>query len=166
MRVRDIMSTNVKTVQPGSRVRDAALAMCLHRISGMPVVDDARRIVGIVSEKDILLAIYPKVDDFMQSPAPPSLEDMESEYRDVLHLQVSAVMKKKVFTVGPDEPILRAASVMFVHRIRRIPVATADYELLGILSLGDVHKAVFREMFEREFAHVAALQDQRDSRRA
>ncbi|HET9122053.1 MAG TPA: CBS domain-containing protein [Acidiferrobacteraceae bacterium] len=166
MRVRDIMSTNVKTVQPGSRVREVALAMCLHRISGMPVIDEQRHIVGIVSEKDILLAVYPKVDDFMQSPAPPSLEDMESEYRDVLHLQVADVMKRKVFTVGPDEPILRAASAMFVHRIRRIPVANPEHELLGILSLGDVHKAVFREMFEREFAHVAQLQDQRSSRRA
>lgn len=165
MRVKDIMTTNVKTAHPETKVRDVALLMCLHRFSGVPVVDDRNEIVGIISEKDILLATYPKVDDFMQSGAPPSLEAMEHDYRDVLHLKVGEIMKRRVFTVGPDEPILRAASVMFVHRIRRIPVASPDKRLVGILSLGDVHKAVFKEMFELEFQRLAE-EGGREERRA
>lgn len=165
MRVKDIMTSNVKTARVDSRVRDIALQMCLHRISGVPVIDGERRIVGVISEKDILLAIYPKVDDFMQTSAVPSFEDLEYDYRDVLHLQVQDLMTKRVFTVGPDEPIMRAASVMFVHRIRRIPVAVNE-RLVGIVSLGDVHKAVFTEMFEREFTQVADAQDEERQRTA
>jgi len=164
MRVKDIMTSNVKTARLDTKVRDVALLMCLQRISGMPVIDDDERIVGVISEKDILLAIYPKVDDFMQASATPSFEDLEYEYRDVLHLQVQKLMTRRVFTVGPDEPIMRAASVMFVHRIRRIPVAVNE-RLVGIVSLGDVHKAVFKEMFEREFTQVAdSLGDTRHSK--
>ncbi|MHB1515001.1 MAG: CBS domain-containing protein [Acidiferrobacteraceae bacterium] len=151
------MTSNVKTARPDTRVREVALLMCLHRISGVPVLEHDH-IVGVISEKDILLAIYPKVDDFMQASTMPSFEALEYEYPDVLNLQVGALMTRKVFCVGPDEPIMRAASVMFVHRIRRIPVAEDD-RLVGILSLGDVHKAVFKEMFGREFEHVAPDKD-------
>ncbi len=157
MLVRNIMTSNVKTAQPETRVREVALLMCLHRISGVPVLE-RERIAGIISEKDILLAIYPKVDDFMQASAKPSFEALEYEYPDVLNLQVGELMTRKVYCVGPDEPIMRAASVMFVHKIRRIPVAQND-RLVGIVSLGDVHKAVFKEMFGREFEHPPADAD-------
>ncbi|MHB1949916.1 MAG: CBS domain-containing protein [Acidiferrobacteraceae bacterium] len=154
MLVRDIMTRNVKTASPVTRVREVALLMCLHRISGVPVLEH-EHIAGIISEKDILLAIYPKVDDFMQASTIPSFEALEEEYPDVLNLQVGELMTRKVYSVGPDEPIMRAASAMFVHHIRRIPVAQ-DTRLVGIVSLGDVHKAVFKEMFAREFDQAAA----------
>lgn len=152
MRVKDIMNTQVKTATADTKIRDVAVLMCFNKISGVPVLE-GNRIVGMLSEKDILLGMYPKMDDFMASDHHLTLEELEFEYRDVLDLCVRDLMTMRVHTVSPDEPILRAASAMFLHNIRRIPVAI-DGRLVGIVSIGDVHKAIFKEMFDRQFGDV------------
>lgn len=162
MLVKDVMTANVRTARRDTRVRDVAILMCFHRISGLPVVEDDGTIVGVISEKDVLRAMYPKIDEAMRMAQTPHFEELESEYRDVLNLHVDALMSQRVFTVGPNDPILRAVSVMFAHRIRRIPVADHG-RLTGILSIGDVHKAIFKETFDREFgdtsSHISKIED-------
>ena len=150
MLVKDVMTTNVRTARRDTRIRDVAILMCFHRISGLPVISEDRTIVGVISEKDVLRAMYPKIDEAMRLAQTPHFEELESEYRDVLNLHVEALMSHRVFTVAPNDPILRAVSVMFAHKIRRIPVADHG-QLTGILSIGDVHKAIFKETFDREF---------------
>jgi CBS domain-containing protein len=143
MLVKDIMSRAVKVAHPDDPVREAAVVMCLHKISGMPVVDDNGQIVGIISEKDILWAMFPSLQEYIRVPSVPDFEALENSYRDVVNQRVREVMTAKVFTVTPDMPALRAASIMFRNRIRRIPVAD-NGRLVGIVSVGDVHKAVFQ----------------------
>lgn len=144
MRVKDIMTTAVKVAKPDDRIRDVATIMCFNKISGMPVVDDAGKIVGVISEKDILHGMFPSLDDMMENPKLVDFESLEAEYRDVVHLRVADLMSPRVFVVEPDMPVLRAASIMFRNRIRRIPVAN-DGRLVGIVSVGDVHKAIFQK---------------------
>ncbi|WP_297394562.1 CBS domain-containing protein [Acidiferrobacter sp.] len=164
MLVKDVMTTNVRTARSDTRIRDVAILMCFHRISGLPVVDEDSAIVGVISEKDVLRAMYPKVDEALRLAQTPLFEELEAEYRDVLNLHVNDLMTKRVFTVAPTDPILRAVSVMFAHKIRRIPVADHG-RLAGILSIGDVHKAIFKETFDREFGHGdAQLGDVQDKR--
>jgi len=164
MLVKDVMTANVRTARRDTRIRDVAILMCFHRISGLPVIEEDRTIVGVISEKDVLRAMYPKVDEAMRLAQTPLFEELESEYRDVLNLHVDALMSKRVFTVAPNDPILRAVSVMFAHKIRRIPVADHG-RLIGILSIGDVHKAIFKDTFDREFgdqtSHMGEIQDPR-----
>lgn len=154
MLVKDVMTQAIKTARPETRIKDVAVLMCFNKIAGVPVVEADRRIVGIISEKDILIAMYPKMDDVMLGDAYPSLEELEYGYRDVLELTVGDLMAKRVVTVGPDEPLLRAAAVMFLQQIRRIPVAV-DGRLVGIISLGDVHEAIFKETLDQQFASRA-----------
>ncbi len=164
MLVKDVMTTNVRTARSDTRIRDVAILMCFHRISGLPVVNDDGAIVGVISEKDVLRAMYPKVDEALRLAQTPHFEELEAEYRDVLNLHVESLMSKRVFTVAPTDPILRAVSVMFAHKIRRIPVADHGH-LVGILSIGDVHKAIFKETFDREFGDASAqLGDVQDKR--
>ena len=156
MLVKDVMTTAVKTARRDSRIRDIAILMCFHRISGLPVVDaDGSSLIGVISEKDILRAMYPKIDDALRSAQALHFEELEAEYRDVLNLHVESLMSKRVFTVAPTDPILRAVSVMFAHKIRRIPVAVQG-KLQGIVSIGDVHKAIFKETFDRETSDSAS----------
>lgn len=157
MLVKDVMTVKVKTASPDSLVRDVAILMCFYHISGLPVVDEKNTIIGVISEKDVLRAMYPKIDDALQFPQPLHFEDLESEYRDVLGQTIAEFMTTRVFTVAPGDPILRAVSVMFASKIRRIPVA-ADGKLVGILSIGDVHKAVLRATFDKEFGHGTGVE--------
>jgi CBS domain-containing protein len=73
----------------------------------------------------------------------PDYDDMMLQYKDVVNLKVEDVMTSRVITVSPDLHILRAATIMVRHKFRRIPVAEHG-KLVGMLSLGDVHKAIFQ----------------------
>ncbi|MBE9516893.1 MAG: CBS domain-containing protein [Proteobacteria bacterium] len=137
------MTADIRTAQVDLPVREVAAIMCFNKISGMPVVDDGQHIVGIISEKDILHAMYPDMNEIVDQGR-PDFESMEREYNDVINLKVADVMKSPVITARPDDPVLRAVSIMCVNKIRRIPVADDDGRLVGIISMGDVHKAIFQ----------------------
>lgn len=143
MLVREIMNADVKTVKPDSLARDVAMVMCLQKISGMPVVDDDDRIVGIISEKDILQHMFPNIDEAMTMDSRPDFEDMEKKYAETLGMRVSELMTGNVATVSADMPCLKAASMMWLRKIRRIPV-TEGNKLVGIVSIGDVHRSIFQ----------------------
>ena len=145
MLVKDIMNTNVRTARPESNISDVAIVMCFNKISGLPVIGSSNEIVGIISEKDILKAIYPNVSEIMENGR-VDFEALENEYRDLINMKVEDLMTPNVLTVTPEDPVLRAVSVMCVNKIRRIPVAV-DGELRGIISMGDVHKAIFQKHF-------------------
>lgn len=147
MLVKEIMNTNVRSARLDSSVSDVAIVMCFNKISGMPVVDNDENIIGIISEKDILKGMYPNVSDFMQTGR-VDFEALEQEYRDLISLKVDNLMTKNVLTVAPEDPVLKAVSIMCVNKIRRIPVAV-DGKLKGIISMGDVHKAIFQKQFSQ-----------------
>jgi CBS domain-containing protein len=143
MLVKDVMSSGVKAIAPDTKLVEVASLMCLYRYSGLPVVEDGR-LVGLIAEKDVLHRLFPSLDDLMEvgGMASVDLDKMMNQYKDVLSLKAEDLMARNVITVSPDMHVLRAATVMVRHKFRRIPVAEGD-TLLGMLSLGDVHKAIF-----------------------
>jgi len=142
MLVSEIMSNSPKTVTPETKLIDVVSLMCLFRFSGLPVVEEGE-LLGIISEKDVLHRMFPKLEDFADIMATPDYDSMMGQYKDVVNLKVADVMTPRVITVSPDMHILRAATVMVRHKFRRIPVADAG-NLVGMLSLGDIHKAIFQ----------------------
>ena len=142
MQVKDIMTANPKTVTPDMLIKDVATMMLIERISGTPVVDDENNIVGIISEKDILIHMFPTLDELMNESR-PDFEELENNYQNTMPLTVKELMSDNVWTVSSDIPCLKAASMMWMRKIRRIPVAD-DGKLVGIISIGDVHRAIFK----------------------
>ncbi len=142
MKVSEIMTTGVKTAKSDTSVKDIANTMCFNKISGLPIVDDDDKIIGIVSEKDLLTRMFPDMAT-IAAEGRPDFEAMEKDYADTLSLVASDIMTSVVSTVSPDMPIMKAASMMCVNKIRRIPVAEND-KIVGIISIGDVHKAIFQ----------------------
>lgn len=143
MLVKDIMSRNVRTVHPDTSLLEVSSLMCLYRFSGLPVVENDK-LVGFVAEKDVLHRLFPSIEELMEGTASMKLGDMENQYKDLMHLKASDLMARNVITVSPDMHPLRAAAVMVRNRFRRIPVAEGD-KLVGMLSLGDIHKAIFHD---------------------
>jgi CBS domain-containing protein len=141
MLVKDIMSSSVKTVTPSTKLVEVASLMCLYRYSGLPVLENGK-LVGLIAEKDVLHRLFPSLEDLMEGMASIDMDKMMGQYKDVLSLRVGDVMTRNLVTVSPDMHVLRAATVMVRHKFRRIPVAEGDH-LVGMLSLGDVHKAIF-----------------------
>jgi len=143
MKVSEIMTSSVKTTSANTPVKELANIMCLNNISGLPVVDDDK-IVGIVSEKDLLKRMFPDIADLAREEGMPDFEDMEKNYSDTLSLIASDIMTKTVSSVSSEMPIMKAASMMCARNIRRIPVVDNN-KLVGIISIGDVHKAIYQE---------------------
>ena len=145
MIVKDIMTTDLKTTRPDTAVKEIASIMCLKRISGVPVVDENERLVGILSEKDILHCMFPDIGEIMSEGGEArDFEKLEGNYQDAMNKKVGDLMTTTVETVSADIPVLRAASMMWLKKIRRIPVTEGD-KLIGIISVGDVHKAIFQD---------------------
>jgi CBS domain-containing protein len=69
---------------------------------------------------------------------------MEQDFKGILTLKVGDLMTRVVSSVSPDMPVMKAASMMWLKKIRRIPVVE-DGKLVGIVSIGDVHRALFQE---------------------
>ena len=142
MIVQDIMSTNVKTVTADQPVKDIALMMIMDHISGAPVVDIENNLIGIISEKDILQHMFPKLEDVM-SDTHFDFENMETDYKETMNVKISEIMTHGVDSIDLDMPCLKAASAMWLKKYRRIPV-TQQGKLVGIVSIGDVHRAIFK----------------------
>ena len=142
MQVKEIMTGSPKTVTPDTPIKDVATMMLIERISGAPVVDAENNIVGIISEKDILMHMFPTLDELMNESR-PDFEEMENNYQSTMTLTVQDLMSSNVSTVTSDMPCLKAASMMWLRKFRRIPVAD-NGKLVGIISIGDVHRAIFK----------------------
>ncbi|MCK4865654.1 MAG: CBS domain-containing protein [Gammaproteobacteria bacterium] len=145
MIVKDIMTQSVKTANSDTLIKDIASVMCLNKISGVPVVDENNALVGILSEKDILKVMFPDVARVMEDGVKPDFESMEADYKNILGKKACDLMTQSVASVTPDMPLLKAASMMCLKNIRRIPVTDENKKLIGIISIGDVHKAIFQE---------------------
>jgi predicted transcriptional regulator len=141
MLVQDIMSRGIRTVRPDTALLEVSSLMCLYRLSGLPVVEN-EKLVGFVAEKDVLSRLFPTLGDFADGMVGMDFAEMEAQYKSVMHLKTADIMATRVISVRPDMPALQAASTMVRNNFRRIPVASGD-TLLGMLSLGDVHKALF-----------------------
>ncbi len=142
MQVKDIMSQSARTVTPETPLIEVVSLMCLFRFSGLPVVE-GEKMVGVIAEKDVLHRLFPSLEETMDGMASVDYDAMMGRYRDVLDLKVKDLMSTGTITVTPDMHVLRAATVMVRHKFRRIPVAEGG-RLVGMLSLGDVHKAIFQ----------------------
>ena len=143
MRVEDVMTRDVITVRPETTIHEAAALMVVHRVSGLPVVDDARHVVGILSEGDLILRQkgrrpHPWWRGFLDDG-----EKLAQEYRKYAGATVADVMTRSVLCVSPRLPLESVAIVLDEHRIRRVPVVDLG-RLVGIVSRGDLIKALTR----------------------
>lgn len=149
MLVQDIMTTNLRTVTTDKKLGEVVSLMCIYRYSGIPVVDDGK-LVGMVSESDVLGRMFPKLEDLMDSMSTVDYDEQINQYSNVVSLTVKDVMSPVVISIKPEMHILQAASMMVGRKFRRIPVAV-DNKLVGMVSMGDVHKAIYQSTLATKF---------------
>lgn len=118
---RDIMTDGVITVRPTCTIQEAIELLLSERISGLPVVDDRGRLVGIVTEFALLAVAYDER---------------------VLRDAVSQHMTVDLLTVEASDPIRKVADLCVLHRVRRVPVME-NGRLIGLIARCDVLRAVY-----------------------
>ena len=135
MQAKDVMTTNVVTVQPGTGVPEIVRLLLKHRISAVPVVDADQRILGIVSEGDLMRRTETDTESRHSwwLEAMLSTEDRAREYIKVHGRKASEVMTRHVVSVTEDTPLYEIAGLLEKHHVKRVPVAR-DGRLIGIVS--------------------------------
>ena len=142
MKVAEVMTREVVTLTPEASISEAARCFTEHRISGAPVLDGEGRVVGMLTEGDLLPQPKRLGISRLQLPAlfgehlgGQSLDELFQRSRD---RRIDEVMETEIVTTRPDETVGEAASSMAEHGVKRLPVLDADGRLVGILSRQDV----------------------------
>ncbi len=137
---RDVMTKDVVAVKRDADLHEAAKLLSEFRISGMPVVDEQYRVIGVISEADILaLAGMKKGHTFkdvlrhLLGEPLPSRKSGKS---------VGDVMSTPPITIGPDSDIREVAAVLDARRIKRLPVVDGEGKLIGVISRADIVRAM------------------------
>ncbi len=142
MKVADVMSKQVDHVSPETKVKEVCRLIFGAGINGVPV-QEKKKVVGFITEKDILALFFPTISDYIQDPFRASdFEAMELNVNDILNLPVKRVMSKEPTTINAATPVLRAQSLMMVKKVGRLPVVDDDNNIVGIISRGDIFRAV------------------------
>lgn len=144
MLVHDKMTTPVITLRADAPFQEAFKLMRDHKIRRIPIVDQQQRLVGIVSERDILHA----------APSPAtSLSIWEMNYL-LWKLNVGEIMTRKPFCVQPDTPLQTAAQLLLDHRIGGLPVVDMGNRVVGVITETDIFKAFVALLNREEMAYA------------
>lgn len=118
---RDIMTENVITIRPECTIQEAIELLLSERISGLPVVDERGRLIGIVTEFAMLAVAYDER---------------------VLNDTVAQHMTTDLLTVEASDLVRKVADMCVVHRVRRVPVLD-NGKLVGLIARADVLRAIY-----------------------
>lgn len=135
MRARDVMTTTVHTVGPDTPVTEVAQLLLKHRISGAPVVDAEGRVLGVVSEGDLMRR--PESGTIARRAWWLSLvasnDELARDYVKTHGTKAGDVMSQPVITVEADADLAAVAALLEKRRIKRLPVLQ-DGQLVGIVT--------------------------------
>jgi CBS-domain-containing membrane protein len=137
------MVPDVVTVAPQATVREVAALLVKHRVSAVPVVDPSGRIVGIVSEGDLMWRAETGAERrrswWLQAFSGNNLA--AEDFRKANARRVSDLMTTNVVTAAPDTPLGEIAALLEKHHIKRVPIVAGD-RLVGIVSRANLVQAL------------------------
>jgi len=145
MRVRDLMTERVLSIGPEAPIKDVARILVEHRISGLPVCDVEGRVLGVVSEGDILYKEHDPKEGHRGGPLSWIVEGSPSEAGELKATALTAAkaMTAPAITVAPYESVAEAARLMCERGVNRLPVVK-DEKLIGIVTRADLVRAFIR----------------------
>ncbi len=148
--VADAMTTNPTTVEPDTALKEAITIMAEQKISGLPVLNKEGKLVGVISETDLMwqetgieLPLYINILDsliYLRNPA-----RYEQEIHKALGQTVGEVMSDKPISISPNSSLREAARIMHEKKIRRLPAIDDSGKLVGIITRGDIVKFMASE---------------------
>jgi CBS-domain-containing membrane protein len=149
--VKDVMTTRVIWVRKEAPFRELAAALRRHRVSAFPVLGDGDKVIGVVSEADLLTK--------------EALDGEPGVFSGILHRRdaekargttAGDLMTAAVVTVAPEDTVEHAARLMYTRKVKRLPVIDANGHLVGIISRADV-LSVFDRTDEEIREEIGAL---------
>ncbi|MBA4373230.1 MAG: hypothetical protein C0402_10270 [Thermodesulfovibrio sp.] len=144
MLVQEVMTKDIISVQKYESILHVANILADKNISGLPVVDKANRVIGIITQADILSIVGIRKEHTLKDLLKHMLGEQlpEKKIGDI----VADIMASPAVTIKPTANIAEAAQVLDEKRIRRLPVVDDKNVLIGLISRADILKAVIRKL--------------------
>jgi CBS domain-containing protein len=148
--VADLMNRDVLTVTAATPLSEAIKILVDRQISGLPVVDDQGKLVGVISESDLMwrekgldrppYIMFLDSVIYLQNPA-----KYDRDLHKVLGQTVGEVMTPHAISIAADATLPMAARIMHDKKIHRLPIVDADDRPIGIITQGDIVRAIAAE---------------------
>ena len=166
-KVKDVMTSEVVAVRRDASFKEMAARLRQYRVSAFPVIDEHRRVLGVVSEAD-LLAKEALAGDHAGIPAAVTGILHHKDYKKSEGLIAADLMTHPAVTVRPEDSVEHAARLMYTLQVKRLPVVDAGGYLVGIVSRADlltvfdrtdeeIHAEIVNDVILREFLVDPAL---------
>lgn len=148
--VAEVMTANPITVEAQTPLNEALKIMAEKKISGLPVVDGEGKLIGVLSETDLMwqeTGVEPRpyimiLDSiiYLQNPL-----RYEKEIHKALGQTVGEVMSEKPIATSPEKPLREAARLMHDKKVSRLPAIDSEGKVVGILTRGDIIRNMAEE---------------------
>ena len=166
-KVKDVMTGEVVAVRRDASFKEMAARLRQYRVSAFPVIDENRRVIGVVSEAD-LLAKEALAGEHAGIPAALTGILHHKDYKKAEGVTAGDLMTHPAVTVRPEDSVEHAARLMYTLQVKRLPVVDAGGYLVGIVSRADllavfdrpdeeIHAEIVNEVILREFLVDPAL---------
>jgi CBS domain-containing protein len=152
VKVKDVMTSDVASVHAGTSFKDVAELLIARGVSAVPVVDDDGRVLGVVSEGDLLHKEEFKDQYYREGYQPPLRARLRRRFREErataerkAHGDTAGeLMTSPAVTVTPDTSVVAAVREMEAHGVKRLPVVDGEGRLRGVVSRHDLLKVFVR----------------------
>jgi CBS domain-containing protein len=136
MLVRDVMSRPAVTVRADASLKEATTLLDVRSLTTLPVVDSEGRVLGIVSEADLIAGV---ADDPRAHERPVTIRPVTPPHR------VDDIYTRSPIAIGPQDDVTAAVDVMAAKGFKSLPVVDHEGRLLGVISRSDVVRALARD---------------------
>jgi CBS domain-containing protein len=147
---KDLMTKNVIKVKADMTIRELSDILLKNKISGVPVVDDEDKLVGIVTEADIIkenirvqLPFY--FDPLMVTGYMIDFEKYYPNLTDYLNTKVEDIMNRRVKFASPETPLNEIADIMVYNKVNRVPIVDENKKIVGIITRADIIKTMIKK---------------------
>jgi CBS domain-containing protein len=149
MKAEEIMQKNVITIHKDKNVEDVARILTENKISGVPVVNDNNKLIGIVTEGDLLhKKTNPRMPDFFSLLGGiiyfNGTKRYQEDFKKLIAVKAHEIMTREVISVSKDMEVSDIANKMVNNNINRVPVVEDD-KIIGIISRADIIKILVKE---------------------
>jgi CBS domain-containing protein len=152
MHVKDFMIKEAITVLPEASIKEVMKTFVEKKIGGVPIVDSGGKLLGIVTDGDILRAIKP-VDQHIQNYFNYSILieeiNLESRMSEMKNLPIIKIAKtRNIVTIHPEDELKKVVQLLSKHHFKKLPVVDDENRVVGVLSRGDVIRKIQMTILE------------------
>ncbi|OCA84580.1 CBS domain-containing protein [Bacillus sp. FJAT-27986] len=146
MKAKDFMIKDVISLNEEASIKTLLEVLMKHKIGGLPLVDPNNKLLGIVTDGDVLRYMNPKA--FISSYV-TYIEELDETLKSKSESPVKAIMKKKVVFVREEDELEDVLKLLATHHFKKIPVVNENREVVGVISRGDMIRKLGELLLEK-----------------